>query len=277
MQTKAEVGVVFIGDIAFNTNITPQKQKTTIGGAAYFCAVGALAANQREQVPINHGVVAPVGEDFNLDFLNEHKVDTRGVPVVPGQKTCSFVAVQHPDNSRDFSATRNVAEEVDTSFFPHDYKSAEFIHLSTSLPQNYLIWLGFLRDNGLQAQVSADAFETFAQQFPCETIEALNQSDMIFINEAEADILAHYGSLRTDIPWVFKKGPGGVSYLEKSREIRVPAPQVKAVETSGAGDTLAGAFLTLLSHDYDIEHALQVAVGIASESVTQFGVEHLLT
>jgi len=36
---------VFVGDIAFNKDITPQADKTSIGAAAYYCAVGAVAAS----------------------------------------------------------------------------------------------------------------------------------------------------------------------------------------------------------------------------------------
>lgn len=100
-------------------------------------------------------------------------------------------------------------------------------------------------------------------------------ADIIFINEAEANILAQKGTLRTDIPWILKYGAEGTSYLKGSNEIKVSAPKVTAVETTGAGDILAGAFLALLSYDYEVEHALTIAVDLASQSITQFGVEHL--
>lgn len=272
---KPEIKTVFVGDIAFNTDITPNKQQTSIGGAAYYCAVGAIAAHTREGVKQrNIGIVAPVGGDFDLHFLIEKDLNIEGVSIIPDGKTCQFVLTQHPDNTRDFKAERGVAEKIDTSRFPLSYATAEYVHLATSLPQNYLVWMKYL-EGMTKAKISADAFETFARQFPHVTIEALNKADIIFLNDEEANILAKKGSLRTDVPWVLKHGSAGASYLIQSKEIKVSAPKSKTVETTGAGDTLAGAFLSLLAQGYEIEHALTIAVTIASHSITQFGVEHL--
>lgn len=47
------------------------------------------------------------------------------------------------------------------------------------------------------------------------------------------------------------------------------------VDPTGAGDTPAGAFLTLVSKGQHPKKALQQAVKIASKSVQKFGVEHL--
>lgn len=275
MNVESEINSVFVGDIAFNTDITPQKEHTSIGGAAYYSAVGAVAAIRAENLYSTAGIVASVGADFDLSFLIKKNIDLQGLAVVADEKTCQFTIIQHQDNTRDFKAERFVAEEVNTAIFPRTYSYAKFIHLATSLPQNYLIWMKFLADDVSNAKVSVDAFESFARQFPELTIEALNKADMIFINEEEANILSRRGTLRTDIPWILKYGAGGASYLKDSKEIKVAAPQVTTVETTGAGDILAGAFLALLSHYYKVEQALTIAVSLASQSITQFGVEHL--
>lgn len=274
MCSQSEIKTVFIGDIAFNTDITPSRMQTSIGGAAYYSAVGAISASRLARTRPTVGVVAPVGDDFDLGYLLSKKIDSQGVPVIPGGKTCRFILTQHEDNTREFSAERFVAELVDTEIFPSTYSQARHIHLSTSLPQNYIAWIEFLSDK-TRATISADAFEAFALQFPQESILALNMSNLIFINEAEADILEKHGTLRTDIPWVLKRGAGGASYLDGTKEINIKANKVDAIETTGAGDVLAGAFLTLLSNGYEPERALTHAVNIASLSVTQFGVEHL--
>lgn len=54
----------------------------------------------------------------------------------------------------------------------------------------------------------------------------------------------------------------------------VVAPEVGAVDTTGAGEILAGVFLALTSEDVDIDQALNDAVCLASQSVAQFGVEN---
>lgn len=275
MINQAEIKTVFVGDVAFNTDITPHGTRTSIGGAAYYCAAGAIAAAHTIDQLKAVGIVATVGDDFDLDPLAQENIDLRGTSVISGGKTCEFTLTQHLDNSREFEARRNVADPINTQTFPSDYEGAKHIHLATSLPQNYQIWQTYLRDR-THAIISADAFEAFALEFPELSIIALNNADLIFINEAEANILSKSGQLRTNVPWVFKHGRDGAEYIDGSKLIRVRAPKVRAVENTGAGDVLAGAFLNLLSHGYDTEHALTIAVGIASDSVTQFGVEHLL-
>jgi len=52
----------------------------------------------------------------------------------------------------------------------------------------------------------------------------------------------------------------------------VPA-SVPVVDTTGAGDVLAGAFLALRSVGVDVRAALRHAVAIASASVVDFGVD----
>lgn len=273
-ENQRIISTIFIGDIAFNTDITSKKIKTSIGGAAYYSAVGAIAASQYMHQESRVGVVARVGGDFPLGKVQNKGIDSQGLKVISNEKTCEFILTQHDDNTREFEAIRHVAAVIDTSDFPASYIQTRFVHLATSLPQNYLVWENFLLAN-TQAIISADAFEAFAQQFPELTIQALNNTNLIFINEFEASILSRYGSLRTDIPWVFKRGSGGASYLYGSSEISVTAKKVEAIETTGAGDILAGAFLSLISHGYEIEQSLQIAVDIATKSVTQFGVEHL--
>lgn len=275
MSRTNEIKTVFIGDIAFNTDITPAGTRTSIGGAAYYSAVGATAAMELIREKPRTGVVAPVGGDFDISYLLEKGIDIAGVPIIPDDKTCHFILTQHPDNTRDFLAERNVASLVNPNIFPKKYASARHIHLATSLPQNYITWINSLMGK-TSALISSDAFEAFAIEYPQETIQALNMSHMIFINEAEANILERHGTIRTDVPWILKKGAGGASYISESKEIRVPTKRVDAIETTGAGDVLAGAFLALLAEDYQPEQALKCATNIASLSVTQFGVEHLL-
>ncbi len=276
MPTNNEIKIVFIGDLAYNTNITPLKKQTSLGGGTYLCAIGAEAAAKQEDITTNEkmGVVARVGNDFTLSDIRMAHLDTSGIAMLKDQLTCRFVALQHADNTRTVTANRNVAEKVDTSIFPSEYQLAEYFHLATSLPQHYLIWLDFLEK--LPGKVSADAFEIYAEQYPEETLTALNRSDIIFLNEVEANTLEQHGHIRNDIPWVLKKGARGASYIENGREISISASKVTAIETSGAGDSLAGAFLYLLSCGYELEFALRVATNIASQSVTKFGVEHLL-
>lgn len=66
-------------------------------------------------------------------------------------------------------------------------------------------------------------------------------------------------------------GAGGALLADPGDTIRVPAPEVEAVDTTGAGDLLAGTFTGLLERGIDRETALRVAVEAASAKTARPG------
>lgn len=98
---------------------------------------------------------------------------------------------------------------------------------------------------------------------------------MVFLNEEELRILQQFGELSVFVPVILTKGPLGAVYIEGETIIDVPAPRVNAIDTTGAGDILAGVFLAQRAQNIPIEIALERAVQIASQSTTQFGIEHI--
>ena len=66
-------------------------------------------------------------------------------------------------------------------------------------------------------------------------------------------------------------GVRGVYFTDGTREIAIPAVNVKAVETTGAGDAFNGGLATALAEGADIEAALKFATCTASISVTRLG------
>jgi ribokinase len=57
------------------------------------------------------------------------------------------------------------------------------------------------------------------------------------------------------------------------RVIRVSAPQVKAIDTTGAGDAFVGSFSVALALGYSDEQALALGCACASDSVTRLGTQ----
>ena len=70
---------------------------------------------------------------------------------------------------------------------------------------------------------------------------------------------------------VITLGVRGVFFTNGKEEIFVPALNVKAVETTGAGDAFNGGFVTAIAEGYPIETALKFATCTAAISVTRLG------
>lgn len=68
-------------------------------------------------------------------------------------------------------------------------------------------------------------------------------------------------------------GSRGVLWLDADHDEVLPAHEVDAVDTTGAGDAFVGAFAHRWSRDRDIRAALQFATAYAADSVTRRGTQ----
>lgn len=82
-------------------------------------------------------------------------------------------------------------------------------------------------------------------------IDLIDALDFVFVNEAEARLYTGARSLAAAIPaWrrrqaivIVKLGREGAVWLAPNRDIHVKAPKVRAVDTTGAGDSFNAGFL----------------------------------
>ena len=112
--------------------------------------------------------------------------------------------------------------------------------------------------------------------------DIIKDVDIITPNETEADLIApgHDGNFQwaaSDIIGmgcnnvIITIGKQGSYYKGVKGEFVVPAKEVKAVDTTGAGDAYNGAFCTALAEGSDIKSAMRFASAYASLSVTRPG------
>ena len=100
----------------------------------------------------------------------------------------------------------------------------------------------------------------------------LDLVDVITPNERELSVLGHdAASIRTAHPGLRVVLTLGERGAEIDGFIAVPAPQVRAVDTTGAGDTANGVLAAGLLEGRSLEDAARRAVAAASASVTQAG------
>jgi sugar/nucleoside kinase (ribokinase family) len=268
---EREVDHVIIGDLAFQRIITPKGERDEIAGSAYYCAIAASTISDNGTV----GVIARVGEGFNLNSLMTRGINVEGVSVIPNGRTATFTLIEH-DGRRDFEAELGVAATVDTSLYPDSYKNATHIHLASAEPKKQIEWIDYLRRTVPSATISADAFEKYALESPEETYTALQSSDLAFLNEEEFALLTERKKqLALNVPFILKRGQKGAEYSDNQTTLKVAAPKVEVVDTTGAGETLAMAYLLLRHKGVSVENALKQAVNLASQEITQFGIDHL--
>ena len=258
------VTLVLIGHVGFATDRTPNGTTTYAGGSGFATAFAAAALFDRV------GLVAQVGADFDLSVLRLLPVDLTGVSVLPGA-SATFVIDQSRDGRLSFSSDLGVAAEPRFDTFPPSYLWARYVHLGSAPPQQQLEWLKFLRDKGCRAQMSVDMFEPFVAAEPVACREVCRRADLVFLNETENRGLYNDRG-RPSAPTVLKHGPAGAEFLTTEGRHGVPAPAADEVDSVGAGEILAGAFLALRARGLAADRALNYAVAVATRSVTEWGV-----
>ncbi len=87
--------------------------------------------------------------------------------------------------------------------------------------------------------------------------------------EKAATILVEQGVEKV----IITLGSKGAFVLTKNEKVSVPAFQVKAVDTTAAGDTFCGAFAVALVEKKQMKEALQFASAAAAISVTRMGAQ----
>ena len=106
-----------------------------------------------------------------------------------------------------------------------------------------------------------------------------DKADLVFCNQAEAMEWGQTDSLDEAMDairqvarsFVITQGADGAIAWDGETVFDVPAHKVEAVNTNGAGDMFAGAFLYALSRGEGYERATQFAVRAAGEVVKYFG------
>tara|TARA_B100001093_G_C26780993_1_gene994604 strand:+ start:471 stop:1472 length:1002 start_codon:yes stop_codon:yes gene_type:complete len=103
--------------------------------------------------------------------------------------------------------------------------------------------------------------------------------DLLFCNEQEAMTWTGETSIEkalsslsdTAVQWVCTRGKDGASVFDGKSQFDVPGREVTPVDTNGAGDMFAGAFLFGLSNGWSFERSASFGVYASSYLITQYG------
>jgi sugar/nucleoside kinase (ribokinase family) len=103
--------------------------------------------------------------------------------------------------------------------------------------------------------------------------------DYLFCNEEEAQVWCGSKDLSTMIAALGKlarvvcltRSAKGCIVIEGGLQTEVPAAKVKAIDTNGAGDMFAGAFLFAVTHGHSHAQAAMLANQAAGQVVSQYG------
>ncbi|GAC1471911.1 MAG: PfkB family carbohydrate kinase [Chloroflexota bacterium] len=274
-----------VGSIAFDTVDTPfGRVENALGGTAvYFSLAASLFTDVR--------LVGVVGDDFPEDALR--LLERRGVDLTGLQR-------RHGETFRwvgSYDYDMNVAHTLDTRLnvfetfhptLPEHYLDAELLFLGNIDPELQLEVLRQVRNPHLTA---LDTMNFWIERKRDALTEVMRHVDAILINEGEIreytgkyNVLDASRELQKLGPRyvVVKRGEYGSVLFTPDEIFVAPAyPTFDVRDTTGAGDSFAGAFVGYLDQVRSLEHADLKAATVygtvlASFTIEDFSVDGLL-
>lgn len=281
MGARNLVSLIATGTIAFDSIETPfGGTESIIGGSALHFASSASFFT-------DVGVVAPIGEDFDvgeLSFLKERNVDLSGISVLNG-KTFRWKG--------RYGYDLNIAITLDTELnvlkgfkpdLPEHFRYARFVFLANIDPELQSFVIDQIKNR--EAYVALDTMNFWIENKRDALFEVIKRVDMMVINEAELREISMEHNLLKGAKMllcmgpktvVVKRGEYGVLMVNGEEVFLCPAyPLEDVFDPTGAGDTFAGGLLGYLSNvgrvsNETLKQAVIMGCVMASFNVEDFG------
>lgn len=281
------VGSTMIDMLAY-TNKVPHAGETVIGEkfALGFGGKGANQAVMARRFGIKVSMVNTLGDDVfgdtTLTNFQEQGIDTTFVARTSGASGVAPIWVEPDGTNRIICVpgANNAMTPAQAKSALESLKSYQIVIGQLEIPQAVTT----------QAFISAHQHGAITILNPAPFAEISSDliavSDWIIPNETEfasmhpqgleptSDeiILELAAALKTRFAVTLGEKGAALTTLD-GRVIRVSAPTVKAIDTTGAGDAFVGSFAVALALGYTEEQALALGCACASDSVTRLGTQ----
>ena len=223
---------------------------------------------------------------FYLNDLKAAKVDADFETAKPEGITGKCLVMITPDAERSMNTFLGISETLSTEQLnPKAIAASEYLYY-----EGYLVTSPTGRAAAIEARQLAEQNNVktaislsdpgMVQFFKDGLIEMIGDGvDLLFCNEAEAkgwgdtDCLDQAVSSLKSIAKTFAitLGAEGAVLFDGEQLINVDAHKVNAVDTNGAGDMFAGAFLYAITQGHSFASAGQLASRASAEVVSSFG------
>ena len=266
----------------------PQSGETLLADS-FVIGFGGKGANQAvmaRRFGVNVSMVNTVGEDlFGDNYLNNFESQGINVDFVhraPGPTGVALIWVESNGTNRILivPGANNLMTEAQAKLAIESLKKISVVIGQLEIPQSVTtaafkaakkLGIPTILNPAPYAPISPDLLEVCDWVIPNETEFAAIHSNGNFPTSDEI-ITELARELGTRVAVTL--GADGAAFTTLNGMVeRVTAPKVSAVDTTGAGDALVGAFAVGLALGLSDREALQLACLCASDSVTRLGAQ----
>jgi len=225
--------------------------------------------------------------DFYVKDLQAQGVDTNLTHTRASEgQTGSCMVLVTPDAERSMCTFLGVSAELDdAALHPHDIAKSKIYYMEGYLAASPTGLNAALKGRQIAREAGVALALTLSDvsmiQFCKAGLDAMlgDGVDYLFCNQEEAQVWCGTEDLET-VRSALKKlaktvcltrGPEGSEVLTADQSWHVPAEKVKAIDTNGAGDMFAGAFLYAITRGYAPNLAAALSNQAAATVVSQHG------
>ena len=277
---------IFVADISFSGNKIPTTGETILGDS-YNIGPGGKGCNQAiaiSRLGVKVNFITKLGNDeygkLAINKLKDDNIDTTHIILSNNHKT--GVAGIHVDKNTGKNAITVVRgapssltiDEINTNIF----KQSKIFLTQLEIPKDVTLHcLKVAKENGLinilnpapSIKLSNDFFG-LVDYFTPNEIEAEFYTGIKIDNIKDAKESA-YKLINLGIKNVIITLGERIIFTDGKQEIYIKASQVKAVDTTGAGDAFNGGFSFALLKGKKINECLEFANKVAGLSTTKLG------
>jgi len=272
--------ILIVGSIAIDTiEIGTERYEKLLGGSTTYATI---AAGKYSDV----NIVGIIGSDFpqnGHDIYKKYAANLIDLKVKEG-KTFSWGGRYHDNfDDRDTLFTElGVFGDFNPQLSAIN-KNQQFVFLANIHPglQNLVI-------DQCQANptIVIDTMNLWIDSTHSELLNVLSKSDILLINESEAEMLTECSNLDDAATTLIGLGPptvvikrgskGAILYTDKGEKVTIGVyPIDKVVDPTGAGDTFGGGFISALAQGKTYKEALILGTALASICVEGVGISAL--
>ncbi len=261
----------------------------------YIGGLAAATARSLCRLGVAAGVLGKVGTDQFGDYLEkvleEAGVDMRGFLRDENTTTCIVIALIAGDGERSFLVYPGSSAEFQEEDIDFDLvKQAKIFHYggpaSTSAMEGEPLARVMKRARDLGCKTSIDTVWDSTGRWMETLGAAIGHTDYLFTSYEEGRELSGTGDIHKMAETfldmgvelaIIKMGPEGSYIRSRDTEVRIPAHQVDAVDTTGAGDCYVGGFLKGLVEGWPLEKTARFANAVGGLATTQRGGSEAVT
>lgn len=271
---KYKPHLLVIGSPSIDVLHIKNRTEESAGGAGLYTALAA----HRSGCKVSLYGVRPNPVPEALMPLGERLAEWLG-PTVPLAEIPHFTIAHHGDKAEYLQFDVGAEADLMPSQLPEDLSPYDVVHitsLGTAATQVRLA--GVCRQRGAK-MISSGSFLNLIQESRNTVCDLLDESDVFFLNEEEAEEMFGLLEALTFDPGKFlfiTRGKKGAVVVQGDMRTELLAVPARPLDPTGAGDTFCGATLAhLLQGEHPIQ-AARKAIALASEEIKHVGPAALL-